>query len=38
MMFTLVFRNDVFLLIIWAPCTQSLLYGQEQVTGSFTDS
>ena len=36
-MFTLVFRNHVFLLIVWALSTQSLLYGQEQVTGSLTD-
>jgi uncharacterized protein (TIGR02145 family) len=36
-MFTLVFRYQTFLLIIWALLTQSLLYGQKQIIGSFTD-
>ena len=36
-MFTLVFRNQALLLMIQPLFAQSLFYGHEQVTGSFTD-
>ena len=36
-MFTQLFRNQTLVLIIWILFAQSVLYGQEQITGSFTD-
>lgn len=36
-MISLVFYNLTLSLIFWILCAQSLLFGQEQMTGSFTD-